>query len=110
MVDTGNDLYQISNSLRRNSSAWRNSAVEAFSRSTREEDDEEALKWAALEKLPTYDRLRRGILTASHGVGNEVDIHDLGFQEKKKLIDKLITTTDEDNEKFLLKLKDRLDR
>ena len=25
-------------------------------------DDEENLRWAALEKLPTYDRMRRGII------------------------------------------------
>ncbi|GAB4842031.1 transcription factor [Ancistrocladus abbreviatus] len=110
MADTGNDLYQVSNSLRRSSTVWRNNTIEAFSRSTRDEDDEEALKWAALEKLPTYDRLRKGILTGSHGMGNEINIHDLGFQERRKLIDKLINVTEEDNEKFLWKLRNRLDR
>ncbi|GMH17672.1 hypothetical protein Nepgr_019513 [Nepenthes gracilis] len=110
-MDTGNALRQLSNSMRRNgSAAWRSNVPDVFSQSTREEDDEEALKWAALEKLPTYDRLRRGILLGSRGVGNEIDIDDLGFQERKKLIDKLIRVTEEDNEKFLWKLKNRLDR
>ena len=56
--------------------------MEAFSRSSRheEDNDEEALKWAALEKLPTYNRLRKGLLTTSRGVANEIDIADLGFK------------------------------
>ncbi|CAN6453220.1 unnamed protein product [Victoria cruziana] len=38
------------------------SADDVFSRSVRgdEEDDEHVLTWAALEQLPTYDRMRRG--------------------------------------------------
>ncbi|PHT32775.1 Pleiotropic drug resistance protein 1 [Capsicum baccatum] len=97
-------------SLRANSnSVWRNNNV--FNRSSRDEDDEEALKWAALEKLPTFDRLRKGLLFGGQGVGaNEVDIHDLGNQQSKDLIDRLVKVADEDNEKFLLKLRDRIDR
>ncbi|KAJ6702299.1 ATP-BINDING CASSETTE TRANSPORTER [Salix koriyanagi] len=84
----GGDIYRASSSLRGSfragSSAWRNATVETFSRSSREEDDEEALKWAAIEKLPTYDRLRKGIITsASKGVSSEVDIENLGVEEKK---------------------------
>ncbi|KAG9459399.1 hypothetical protein H6P81_003907 [Aristolochia fimbriata] len=106
------DLYRISSTLRRNSSSmWRNSAVEVFSRSSREEDDEEALKWAALEKLPTYNRLRKGILlTGTAGELKEVDIDSLGYQEKKILLDRLIRVAEEDNEKFLMKLKNRIDQ
>ncbi|KAJ1433881.1 P-loop containing nucleoside triphosphate hydrolase [Sesbania bispinosa] len=107
----GTDIYRASNSLRaRSSTVWRNSGVEVFSKSSREEDDEEALKWAALEKLPTYNRLRKGLLTASHGPINEVDVTDLGFQERQKLLERLVKVAEEDNEKFLLKLKDRIDR
>jgi len=105
------DIYRASNSLRaRSSTVWRNNGVEAFSRSSREEDDEEALKWAALEKLPTYNRLRKGLLTASHGVANEIDVTDLGFQQKQKLLERLVKVAEEDNERFLLKLRERIDR
>ncbi|CAN4090924.1 unnamed protein product [Withania somnifera] len=99
-------------SIRENSnSIWRNNGVEVFSRSARDEDDEEALKWAALEKLPTYDRLRKGILFGSQGgSAAEVDVNDLGFQQRKNLLDRLVKVADEDNEKFLLKLKNRIDR
>ncbi|XP_057454234.1 pleiotropic drug resistance protein 1-like [Lotus japonicus] len=108
----GGDIYRAGHSLRANStSVWRNSTMEAFSRSSRhEEDDEEALKWAALEKLPTYNRLRKGLLATSRGAANQIDVSDLGFQERQKLLDKLIKVAEEDNEKFLLKLKERIDR
>nr|XP_016502357.1 PREDICTED: pleiotropic drug resistance protein 1-like isoform X2 [Nicotiana tabacum] len=91
-------------------SIWRNNGVEVFSRSARDEDDEEALKWAALEKLPTFDRLRKGLLFGSKGAAAEVDINDLGIQERKTLLERLVKVADEDNEKFLLKLKNRIDR
>ncbi|GAB4850120.1 hypothetical protein Ancab_029419 [Ancistrocladus abbreviatus] len=100
---------KLSHSLRRTGSVWRSNAND-FSRSSREEDDEEALTWAALEKLPTYNRLRKGILTHSHGVGDQIDLKDLGIQEQRKLVDKLVHIPEEDNEKFVLRLKDRLDR
>ncbi|KAL8118560.1 hypothetical protein AgCh_016183 [Apium graveolens] len=124
----GSNLYNLSNnvrdsmstiekmgSLRSNSSAiWRNSGMEVFSKSARDEDDEEALKWASLEKLPTFDRLRRGLLLGTevdvHDLGTEVDVHDLGTEERKNLLDRLVNIAEEDNEKFLLKLRDRVDR
>ncbi|XP_059642945.1 pleiotropic drug resistance protein 1-like isoform X2 [Cornus florida] len=109
----GSDLYKASSSLRsslRTNSILRNSTVEVFSRSSRDEDDEEALKWAAIEKLPTYNRLRKGLLFGSQGATNEVDINNLGLNERQHLMERLIKIADEDNEKFLLKLKNRIDR
>ncbi|KAL6334259.1 hypothetical protein AAG906_014657 [Vitis piasezkii] len=105
------EIYRASGSLRKDSSSiWRNSGAEVFSRTSGDEDDEEALKWAALEKLPTYNRLRKGLLMGSEGEANEVDIHNLGLQERKNLVERLVKIADEDNEKFLLKLKNRIDR
>nr|POF12280.1 pleiotropic drug resistance protein 1 [Quercus suber] len=107
----GGDIYKASSSLRVNSSSrWRNSSVEVFNRSSREEDDEEALKWAALEKLPTFDRLRKGILTTSKGEANEINIESLGFEERKQLLERLVKVAEEDNEKFLMKVRNRIDR
>lgn len=102
-----------SGSMRRTASSWRASGrSDTFGRSVREEDDEEALRWAAIEKLPTYDRMRRGILTGVVGEGGieEVDIEGLGMQERKNLIERLVRTAEEDNERFLLKLRDRMER
>ncbi|KAK4380974.1 Pleiotropic drug resistance protein 1 [Sesamum angolense] len=118
-MDT-DDIYKGSSSMRaskrqresfraNSSNIWRNTGIEVFSRSSREEDDEEALKWAALEKLPTFDRLRKGLLFGSKGA-NEVDVQSLGFQDKRNLVERLVNTVEEDNEKFLLKLRNRIDR
>ncbi|KAI6679848.1 hypothetical protein NL676_033729 [Syzygium grande] len=41
--------------------AWQ-AQPDVFSRSWRREDDEEELRWAAIERLPTFDRLRKGVL------------------------------------------------
>ncbi|KAK6936179.1 hypothetical protein RJ641_033209 [Dillenia turbinata] len=51
-----------------------NSQPDVFSRSRRvtAEDDEEELKWAAIERLPTYDRLRKGMLTQVMSDGRTV--------------------------------------
>ncbi|KAM0017400.1 putative ABC-type xenobiotic transporter [Helianthus debilis subsp. tardiflorus] len=122
----GIDIYKASNSLRLGSSRrssgrmgslrsgstslWRNTGMDVFSRSTREEDDEEALKWASLEKLPTFDRLKKGLLFGSTGPPQEIDVDNLSFEERKRLLDRLVNTADEDNEKFLLKLRNRIDR
>lgn len=76
--------------------------------SHRELDDEEALKWAALERLPTYQRARKGLLHGVAGEFREVDLHQLGFQEKE-LLDKVIGDV-HDNEAFLKRLKKRIDR
>lgn len=118
-MDAG-DLYKASGSLRssskrgeslraNSSSMWRNTGLEVFARSSREEDDEEALKWAALEKLPTFDRLRKGLLLGSRGA-NEIEVNDLALHDKKQLIERLVQTVEDDNEKFLLKLRNRIDR
>ncbi|EEF35084.1 ATP-binding cassette transporter, putative [Ricinus communis] len=110
----GGGLYRAaSSSLRRGgSSIWTNNTIpDIFSMSSREEDDEEALKWAALERLPTYDRLRKGILfSASRNGANEIDVGSLGFHERKLLLERLLRVVEEDNEEFLLKLKNRIDR
>ena len=109
-METG-DLYNAGNSFRRNSSSiWRSGGVEAYSKSSGDEDDEEALKWAALEKLPTFNRLKKGLLTSPEGETSEIDIHNLGLHERKILIDRLLKIPEEDNEKFLLQLRNRIDR
>jgi hypothetical protein len=88
-----------------------------FSRSStkkREADDEEALKWAALQKLPTYDRIRRSIFKSVEENGNvltqEVDATQLSQEDRKKLMAKIFKVTEDDNERFLLKFRERIDR
>ncbi|XP_061952088.1 pleiotropic drug resistance protein 1-like [Populus nigra] len=110
-MDGGGDIYRVSSArLSSSSNIWRNSTLDVFSRSSRDEDDEEALKWAALEKLPTCLRMRRGILTEEEGQAREIDIASLGLIEKRNLVERLVKIAEEDNERFLLKLKERIHR
>ncbi|KAJ8637684.1 hypothetical protein MRB53_011951 [Persea americana] len=104
------NLYRVGSLRRNGSSIWRNTnADNVFSQSTRE-DDEEALKWAALERLHTYDRIRKGILSGATGELKEVNVKDIGLQERKSLLERLIRVAQEDNERFLLKLKNRIEK
>ncbi|CAL5019330.1 unnamed protein product [Urochloa decumbens] len=73
-------------------------------------DNEAALRWAAIERLPTRRRMRKGILTGDAGHVQEVDVRRLGWQEKKSLIDRLVRTTEEDNERLLLRIRERMER
>ncbi|KAH1107226.1 hypothetical protein J1N35_010994 [Gossypium stocksii] len=106
-----NDLYQFSYSFRANSSSrWRDSGgYNVFSKSQREQEneDEEDLKWAAIERLPS---VRKGLVTTSDGKTANVDITKLGPEQRKHLMDRLIKHTEKDNESFLLKVRERLDR
>ncbi|XP_004515482.1 pleiotropic drug resistance protein 2-like [Cicer arietinum] len=86
---------------------------DVFERSVREISKEEEQKWENLWRLPTYDRMRKGILkhVLDDGKVNyeEVDITKLGVQEKKHLLETILKTTEEDNENFLHKIRDRID-
>ncbi|KVH92050.1 AAA+ ATPase domain-containing protein [Cynara cardunculus var. scolymus] len=88
------------------------------------EQDEEALKWAALEKLPTFDRLRTTIMESyflddsenQQTEGEEkarhkqVDLRSFGMKENQCFINKLFNVAEEDNGKFLKKIRDRYDK
>ncbi|PON46401.1 ABC transporter-like [Parasponia andersonii] len=85
-----------------------------FQRSGREHDDEEELKWAAIERLPTYDRLRTGMLRQALSNGRvcfqEIDVTNLEIKEKRTLLESVLKVVEEDNEQFLRRLRDRTDR
>ncbi|BAT96302.1 hypothetical protein LR48_Vigan02g040700 [Vigna angularis] len=87
---------------------------DVFHRGVREIEEEEELKWEALKRLPTYDRMRRVILKQvldNGGVNyEEVDITKLGVQEKKHLLENIVGTAEENNESFLHRMRDRIDR
>ncbi|XP_059428884.1 ABC transporter G family member 34-like [Corylus avellana] len=87
---------------------------DVFNRSGRQETDEEELRWAAIERLPTYDRLRKGmlrqVLENGRVVHDEVDVTRLGIQDKNRLMESILKVVEEDNEKFLMRLRERTDR
>lgn len=92
-------------------------------RSSHVDDEEEALVWAAIEKLPTYNRLRTGIIKSvlesqdpqAHGndmgvAHREVDVRKLDMNDRQRFIDRVFKVAEEDNEKFLRKFCERVDK
>ncbi|KAK0607086.1 hypothetical protein LWI29_009061 [Acer saccharum] len=94
-----------------------------------EEDDVLQLQWAAIERLPTFKRLRTSLFDAAaandqvNGGGTSTngnhefegkklvtDVTKLGGVEKRLFIEKLIKHIENDNLKLLQKLKERIDR
>jgi len=100
-MDPSGEIRKVA-SMRRDSgsSVWRSGGNDIFSRSSRGDkgDDEEALRWATLEKLPTRDRVRRAI------------IFPLPAGDRRALLERLVRVADEDHERFLVKLRERLNR
>ncbi|XP_023759505.2 ABC transporter G family member 36 [Lactuca sativa] len=85
------------------------------------EEDEEALRWAALEKLPTYDRLRTTIMKSYTNedenqrqrtsiLHKEIDVRKLDPNDKQQFIDRIFKVAEEDIEKFLRKFRNRIDK
>ena len=88
------------------------------------DDDEEALRWAAIERLPTYNRVRTAILSSSTEADatagdddrkplqqfKEVDVRKLGVDERQEFIERVFRVAEEDNQRFLQKLRNRIDR
>ncbi|KAJ7553408.1 hypothetical protein O6H91_06G097000 [Diphasiastrum complanatum] len=107
----GSELWGDRRSM--SSKNWEDSVFGRSSTVNRDEDDEEALKWAAIEKLPTYNRIRTAILkNVENGriISEEIDVTKFGIADRQQFIQKILHVTEEDNERFLLKLRDRIDK
>ncbi|KAI8024530.1 ABC transporter G family member 32 [Camellia lanceoleosa] len=74
-----------------------------------DDDDEEALRWAALERLPTYSRVRKGIFTNIVGDSKEIDVKKLQVDERKVVLDRLVNSVEDDSEKFFDRMRRRFD-
>ncbi|XP_023516989.1 ABC transporter G family member 38-like [Cucurbita pepo subsp. pepo] len=68
-----------------------------------------ALGWDSLQRLPTYQRARIALLHGVTGDLKEIDLQKLDVQETKELLNRVVRNP-EDNEEYLLKLKNRIDR
>lgn len=86
-----------------------------------EEDKELQSKWAAIEKLPTFKRIKTSFVDVSDQEKGEssskeadgkrvVDVTKLGAVEKRLFIDKLIKHIENDNLQLLQKLRERMER
>ena len=97
-------------------------AAEApFARSWREtEDEQDALRWAALQRLPTVARARRGLLRSPAVVAPgsaalegddalcEVDVTGLSSGDRTALVDRLLADSG-DAEQFFRRIRARFD-
>ncbi|CAB4303033.1 unnamed protein product [Prunus armeniaca] len=93
-------------------------------RNIRIDEDEEALIWAAIEKLPTYNRLRTSIIKSfvetddddaqgnktNKVVHKEVDVLKLNITDRQTFIDTTFKIAEEDNERFLKMIRSRIDK
>ncbi|KAI3517159.1 hypothetical protein L1887_16368 [Cichorium endivia] len=75
------------------------------------EDDEDELKLAAIERLPTYERSKKEMLKQVPDKGR-TDLENIGPgpPDKKQLRENVLKIIEEDNESFLLRLRERTDR
>ncbi|XP_010914761.1 ABC transporter G family member 41 [Elaeis guineensis] len=86
--------------------------------SAREEDDEYELKWAAIERLPTFERIRTSVLDhyrngdgdGLHKERRVIDVAKLGALERRLLIENLIKHIENDNLRLLQKQRQRINR
>ncbi|KAL2516258.1 ABC transporter G family member 35 [Forsythia ovata] len=83
------------------------------------EEEEEALTWAAIDKLPTYSRMRTSIFQFMvEGENNDtqishnklVNVSKLDANTRKAFVARNFQVPEEDNEKFLKKIRDRMDK
>ncbi|KAL5583156.1 hypothetical protein UlMin_015598 [Ulmus minor] len=111
----GGGLTQSSNGMKGSMKEMLN-GPDIFQSSGRQvgKKDDEALKWAAIERLPTFDRMTKGMIKQVRSDGmevrEEVDVTKLGIQHKKQLMDGVLKVAEDDNEKFLRRLRERTDR
>ena len=82
--------------------------------SSMEEDDEVRLQWAAIERLPTFKRIKTSLFEASNANGDKgkrvTDVTKLGAAERHLFIQKLLKHVENDNLRLLQNLRERIDR
>ncbi|XP_062030547.1 pleiotropic drug resistance protein 3-like isoform X1 [Rosa rugosa] len=87
-------------------------------RSMKENDDDEVeLQWAAIERLPTFERIQTSLSSCNKEEDDHegkskrvVDVTKLGALERRVFIDYLLKDIEGDNQRLLQKLKERIDR
>ncbi|KAJ9557262.1 hypothetical protein OSB04_011876 [Centaurea solstitialis] len=113
------ELSDLGRSLRssfrlRTSSLRSNSEIRSVN--NHEETDENLLEWAAIDRLPTFERLRSSLFDEENGDGHDVkgkkvvDVTKLLAPERHMFIEKLIKHIENDNLQLLQKLRKRTDK
>jgi len=81
-------------------------------------DAGEALQWAEIQRLPTFERITSALFDVYDGMetgekveGKQVvDVSKLGAQERHMFIEKLIKHIENDNLRLLQKFRNRIDK
>ncbi|XWS57389.1 hypothetical protein CRYUN_Cryun09bG0170100 [Craigia yunnanensis] len=114
----GIELSEVRRSLRSSfrlhASSFRSSS--ALSSGEDDADAEYALQWAAIERLPTFERLRSSLFDKDNdgGMVNDkgkrvIDVTKLGALERHIFMEKLIRHIENDNLQLLRKIRTRID-
>lgn len=110
----GIELSTIGRSLSRSLSNFRSNS--ALSNGNDEKVNEEiALLWAAIERLPTVKRVRSSLFDENDEDEDSrrkkvIDVTELGALERHAFIEKLIKNIQLDNLKLLKKIRTRIDK
>lgn len=102
----------------RASTPVRSTAKSPWAQSPYINEDEEELRWAALERLPLYAQMRTAILREvvegedgrKRFDHRQVDVMRLELSERQEFIERLIRVAEEDNERFLKNVRARYDK
>lgn len=96
------------------------SGRESFARPSNAEsvaEDENELLWAAIERLPSQRRTNMALIKPTPSerangadVAETIDVRKLDRFKRELLVNKALATTDQDNYRLLLAVKERLDR
>ncbi|CAK9165002.1 unnamed protein product [Ilex paraguariensis] len=100
----------IRSSFRRHTSSSRSISGLSSTQNDHEVDDEHLSQWAAVERLPTLERLRSSLFDENEGGKRVVDVTKLDPVERHMFIDKLIKHIENDNLRLLQKFRKRLDK
>ncbi|XP_072974963.1 ABC transporter G family member 41-like isoform X2 [Typha angustifolia] len=113
------ELEEVGRSIRTPFQAAASSFRRSFSSSVRDDEDEYELKWAAIERLPTFNRLRTSLFDHYNNDKDDdggrkekraVDVTKLGALERRLFIENLIKHIENDNRLLLQKQRERIDR
>ncbi|GKV17135.1 hypothetical protein SLEP1_g27677 [Rubroshorea leprosula] len=97
----------LRSSFRQHTSSFRSSS--ALSSVKDDADVDYAQQWAAIERLPTFERLRSSLFDQNKGK-QVVDVTKLGDLERRLFVEKLIKHIELDNLKLLWKIRKRIDK
>lgn len=113
-----NELAEIGKSLRSSFRHLISSSRSSFVLNSVKDDvdNDFALQWAEIDRLPTFERLRSSLFDETDGSRVDVqgkrvvDVTKLGVLERQMFVEKLIKYIENDNLRLLQKMRNRVDK